>query len=215
MTALFQKILNWYLAHITYYTIILLMAIESSFIPLPSEIIIPPAAYKAATGDMNIFLVILCGSLGALLGALFNYYFALVLGRKIIYRLANTKIANMMFIDEHAVVKAENYFNDHGNTSTFIGRLVPGIRHLISIPAGLAKMNLRNFIMYTVIGATIWNIILSLLGYLFYTQQDRLKEYFTLISYAFLVIFVLFVVYLAYKGIHKLKKHSGRNNHKD
>jgi membrane protein DedA with SNARE-associated domain len=203
MTALFQKFLNWYLAHITYYTIILLMAIESSFIPLPSEIIIPPAAFKAAQGDMNIFLVILSGTLGALLGALFNYYFAFYLGRKIIYKLANTRIANMMFIDEHAVMKAENYFNDHGNTSTFIGRLVPGIRHLISIPAGLSKMNLRNFIIYTVIGATIWNITLSILGYLLYSLKDKLNQYYEYISYTFLAIFILFVIYLVYKGFQR------------
>jgi membrane protein DedA with SNARE-associated domain len=208
MTAFFQKILNWYLAHITYYTIVLLMAIESSFIPLPSEIIIPPAAFKAAQGEMNIFLVVLSGSLGALLGALFNYYFAFFLGRKIIYRLANTRIANLMFIDEHAVVKAENYFNNHGNASTFIGRLVPGIRHLISIPAGLSKMNIRNFIAYTVIGATIWNITLAVLGYLLYSQKDKLNEYYEYISYAFLAIFIIFVIYLIYKGIQKKNNNS-------
>lgn len=185
------------------------MAIESSFIPLPSEIIIPPAAYKAAMGEMNIFLIILSGSLGALLGALFNYYFAFILGRKIIYRLANTRIANMMFIDEHAVVKAENYFNNHGNASTFIGRFVPGIRHLISIPAGLSKMNIRNFVMYTVIGATMWNIILAILGYLLYSQKDKLNEYYKYISYAFLAIFIFFVLFLVYKGLQKKKNNSG------
>jgi membrane protein DedA with SNARE-associated domain len=203
MTAFFQSIISWYIAHINYYTIVLLMAIESSFLPLPSEIVIPPAAYKAAQGDLNIFLVILSGSLGALLGALFNYYFALFLGRKIIYRLARTRIAHMMFIDEHAVLKAENYFNKHGKTSTFIGRLVPGVRHLISIPAGLSKMNIRNFVLYTVFGATIWNTTLAILGYLLYTQKDKLNEYYQLVSYAFLVIFVVFVIYLVYKGIKR------------
>jgi membrane protein DedA with SNARE-associated domain len=203
MTALFQKILNWYLGHITYYTIVLLMAIESSFVPLPSEIIIPPAAFKAAQGDLNIFLVVLSGSLGALLGALFNYYFAFYLGRKIIYKLANTRIANLMFIDEHAVVKAENYFNDHGNASTFIGRLVPGIRHLISIPAGLSKMNIRNFVGYTVLGATIWNVTLAILGTFLYSQKDKLNQYYEYISYAFLGIFILFVIYLIYKAFSR------------
>jgi membrane protein DedA with SNARE-associated domain len=200
MTAIFQKFLSWYLGYITYYTIILLMAIESSFIPLPSELIIPAAAFKAYDGNLNIYLVILSGTLGALLGALFNYYFAFFLGRKIIYKLANTRIANLMFIDEHAIVKAENYFNDHGNTSTFIGRLVPGIRHLISIPAGLSKMNIRNFIVYTILGATIWNITLSTLAYLLYKQKDKLNQYYHYISYAFLGIFILFVLYLVYKS---------------
>lgn len=197
---------NWYMSHINYWTITIFMAIESSFIPFPSEIVIPPAAYKAAQGELNMFLVLLCGSIGALIGALFNYYIALYLGRKLVYKFANTRLANMLLIDQKGVEKAEVYFVKHGKSSTFIGRLIPGIRQLISIPAGLARMNLKDFVLFTVLGSTIWNIILAALGYFFYTQKELLDMYYKELSIALLVLGVLFVAYLIYKGLKKNKE---------
>lgn len=199
----FNPIISWYMESINYLTIFLLMAVESSFIPFPSEIIIPPAAYKAAQGGLNIYLVGLSGSLGALFGALFNYYFALFLGRRIIYSFAETRLAKMMLVDRKGVEKAEAYFVKHGKMSTLIGRLIPGIRQLISLPAGLAKMNLKDFVLYTIIGSTVWNIILMILGFYMYTQKDLLDKYYHELSYAFLGAGLLFVVYLIYKGFKK------------
>ncbi len=181
----------------------LLMAVESSFIPFPSEIIIPPAAYKAAVGELNIYLVVLSGTVGALAGALFNYYLAITLGRKIIYKLADTRLATMLLVDKKAVEKAEAYFIRHGNSATLIGRFVPAIRQLISLPAGLAKMKIADFIIYTAIGSALWNIILTLLGYFLYSQKNILHRYYLEISYAFLFGGIVFLSYLVYRGLKK------------
>src|SRR5271157_2394680 len=131
MMEFFHTIIAWYMQHMSYVTIMLLMTIESTFLPLPSELIIPPAACKALGGDMNIFLVIFFGSLGALTGSLINYGLSYFLGRKIVYAFANTRFARMCLLTPEKVEKAEHYFISHGRSSTFIGRLVPGIRHLI------------------------------------------------------------------------------------
>lgn len=201
----FKVVSDWYMANINYGTITLLMSIESSFIPFPSEIVIPPAAWKAAdpSGGLNIYLVVFFSTIGCLIGALFNYYFAYFLGRKIIYSLAETKIARLLFIKRESIEKAENYFIKHGRSSTLIGRLVPGVRQLISIPAGLAKMNLRDFIVYTAIGSTIWNICLAMLGYFFYSQKELLEKYYKELSYSVLILGVLFVIYLVLKARKK------------
>lgn len=206
MTVFFQSVLAWYMAHINYGTIVVLMAIESSFIPFPSEIVIPPAAYKAALGDMNIFLVILAGSAGALIGALFNYYFALILGRKLIYSFANTRFANFLLVNREGIEKSEKYFITHGRSSTLIGRFIPGIRQLISLPAGLAKMNLKDFVIFTFIGSTLWNVVLALLGYFFYSQKELLEKYYHQISIVMLILGVLFILYLVYNGFIKKNK---------
>ena len=192
----FKTLSDWYMAHINYGTVTLLMAIESSFVPLPSEIVIPPAIWKALDGNMNVYLVALCGTFGALIGALFNYFLSLFVGRIIIYKLADTRIAKMMFITSAKVQKAEDYFLRNGNSSTFIGRLIPGIRHLISIPAGLAKMSLKKFVLYTFLGAFIWNIILSILSFLAYTQKELLKQYMKEISLVLLGLGIIFIIYL-------------------
>jgi membrane protein DedA with SNARE-associated domain len=206
MGLIFQKVIEWYMAHITYWTIFLLMTIESTIIPFPSELVIPPAAYKAANGDMNIFFVIFAGSMGAIVGSLFNYYMAKWLGNKLLLKFANTRLAHLMMIDESAIVKTENYFLKHGKTSTLIGRLVPGIRHLISIPAGMANMKIRDFILYTAIGATAWNIILALLGYFFYSQKEMLDKYYKELIFVILAIGGLYVLYLVYNSFKKNKK---------
>ena len=206
MGALFQQVIGWYMAHITYWTIFLLMAIESTVIPFPSELVIPPAAFKAANGDMNIFLIVFSGSLGALAGSLFNYYMAKWLGNKILLKFVNTRLAHLMMIDQSALEKTENYFLKHGKTSTLIGRLIPGIRHLISIPAGLANMKIRDFILYTAIGATAWNVILAMLGYFFYSQKEILDKYYKELIVVVLAIGGLYVLFLIFKGIRKTNK---------
>jgi membrane protein DedA with SNARE-associated domain len=206
MQDIITQVVDWYMANINYWTITLLMAIESSFIPFPSEIIIPPAAFKAANGELNVYLVVFFGSFGALIGALFNYYFAKYLGQALLLKFADTRFARMMLLDRAAVEKSEAYFRKNGNISTLIGRLVPGIRQLISLPAGLVSMNLKNFILYTVIGSTAWNIILAVLGYFFYSQKERLEMYYQEISYVMLGLGVLYFGYLIYNGFKKNKK---------
>jgi membrane protein DedA with SNARE-associated domain len=206
VSEIFSSVADWYMANINYGTITLLMAIESSFIPFPSEIVIPPAAWKAAQGDLNIWLVFFFSSLGALIGALFNYFIALFVGRKIIYKLADTRLANLMLINPGSIEKSEEYFRKHGKISTFIGRLVPAVRQLISIPAGLSKMKLRDFILFTMLGAMMWNAILTALGYFLYTQKELLELYYHEISIAFIVLGILVVAYLLFKAFNYKKK---------
>jgi len=206
MNGWFSFLASWYMAHINYGTLVVMMAIESSFLPLPSEIVIPPAAWKAAQGDLNPFLIILAGTTGSMIGALFNYFLAMTLGRPIIYKLADTRLAHMMMIDRKKVEHAENYFLKYGKSSTFIGRLIPGIRHLISIPAGLAKMKFTDFILFTVLGASLWTSILTILGYSIYTQRELLQKYYTELSYLLLALGVIFVIYLIYRGFKKNEK---------
>lgn len=191
----------------------LFMAIESSFIPFPSEAVVPPAAWKAAvTGEMNVFLVVLFATVGALIGAFINYYLAVWLGRPIVYKFANSRLGHMCLIDEAKVQNAEKYFDKHGAVSTFIGRLVPAVRQLISIPAGLARMGLGRFVFYTSLGAGLWNAILAALGYYMSTipgmqteesVMNKVKEYSSEIGVVFIVLAVFVVAYLAYKGLKK------------
>lgn len=195
----FKTITDWYMANINYGTITALMAVESSFIPFPSEIVVPPAAWKAAQGELNIGLVFLASTVGALIGALFNYYFALFLGRKLIYRFASTRWARLFLIDVKSVEKAENYFRRFGKSSTFIGRLVPAIRQLISLPAGMAKMGMRSFLLFTALGSGLWNIILMALGYFLFSQKSVLEKYYSAISYGFIALAVVFAVYVFYR----------------
>ena len=153
------------LHHLDYLWVTILMAIESSFIPFPSEVVVPPAAYKAATGEMNLFLVIFFATLGSDIGALVNYYLAKYLGRPLVYRFADSRLGHLCLLSREKVEKAEAYFVKNGVTSTLVGRLVPGIRQLISIPAGLSGMPLGKFLLYTTLGAGAWNVVLALLGW--------------------------------------------------
>ena len=199
MLEYFQSLADWYMQNMNYYTITLLMAIESSFVPLPSEIVIPPAIWKAASGELNMYLVVLFATIGAIIGATFNYAMARWLGRVIVYGFADSKIGKLFLLNQAKVEHAEAYFNRHGKSSTFIGRLIPGIRHLISIPAGLAKMDVKQFILYTALGSAIWHIILAALSYYLYKQQDMLYKYMHELSYIFLACGALFVGYLIWK----------------
>ena len=199
----------WCLGHLNYWVITLLMAIESSFIPFPSEVVIPPAAYMAAaTGEMSLWLIILCATLGALIGATVNYVLALYLGRPIIYRFANSKLGHLCLIDEEKVKLAEHYFDEHGAIGTIVGRLVPAVRQLISIPAGLARMGLGHFMLYTTLGAAAWNFILALLGFLAHKAGDIsvVEQYSHEISYAIIGIVVLVVVIFVVRYFIKKRK---------
>ncbi len=202
-----EQVTSWYMDNMNYGTVTLLMVVESSFIPFPSEVVVPPAAYKALEkgSNMNIVLVVVFATLGAIIGALINYFLALWLGRPIIYKFVETRFGKMCLLDKQKVEKAEKYFDKHGKSSTFIGRLVPGIRQLISIPAGLAKMNIATFICFTALGAGIWNIILALLGYLGHGNKELIDQYSHELSYILLGLGVLFVAYLIYKGLSKKK----------
>lgn len=210
--------IQWCLDHLNYWTITLLMAIESSFIPFPSEVIVPPAAYKAAVNDeFNIYLVVLFATIGANIGAIINYYLAKWLGRPIVYKFANSRFGHMCLIDEAKVQHAEAYFDKHGALSTFIGRLIPAVRQLISIPAGLAKMKITTFLLYTTIGAGIWNAILAGIGWYMSTipgieteEQllEKVTEYSKEIGYLFIAIAVFVVGFLIYKGTRKSKQQS-------
>lgn len=200
---LFHTLLDWYIANLNYFTIALLMLIESTFLPLPSEVVIPFASYKAAQGELNVFGVILSGTIGALSGSLINYTLAYYLGRPIVYKFAESKVGKLFLLSKEKVEHAENYFIRNGKTSTFIGRLVPGIRHLISIPAGLAKMNLRTFMLFTFIGAGLWNIILAIIGYYIYDLRDKIFPYLDDVLY---ILGAAFIVFLVVKGINRKRK---------
>ena len=211
-----ESLIQFCLDHLNYWTVMLFMTIESSFIPFPSEAVVPPAAWKAAvTGDMNVVMVVVFATLGALLGALINYYIAVWFGRPIVYKFANSRIGHMCLIDETKVQTAETFFAKHGVVSTLIGRLVPVVRQLISIPAGLARMGIGCFVIYTSLGAGIWNVILAALGYYMayipglQTEEavmNKVKEYSSEIGLLFVVVAVFVVAYLAYKGLKKNDK---------
>jgi len=192
-------------AKIGYAGIVLLMAIESSFIPFPSEIVIPPAAYLASQGELNIFLVIISGIIGSLLGALINYYIALTLGRGVVYYLANHRIANLLLINEVKIKKAEDFFLKYGNMSTFIGRLIPAIRQLISIPAGFSRMDIKDFLFFTFLGSTSWIIILALIGYYFGTSLLLFTKYYHIIQNSVYVIVSVLIAYGLYRYINILR----------
>ena len=207
--------IQWCLDHLSYATITLLMTIESSFIPFPSEVVVPPAAYMAAVnGEMNILLVVLFATLGADLGALINYFLAKWLGRPIVYKFANSRVGHMCLIDEAKVKYAEEYFDKRGALSTFVGRLIPAVRQLISIPAGLAQMKMSTFLLYTTLGAGIWNAVLATIGWYLSTVPgieteeqllERVTEYSHEIGYVIIAVVVFVIGYLAYKGYKKEK----------
>lgn len=184
-------------AGLGYWGIFFLMLLESSFFPFPSEVVMVPAGYLVYQGEMNMFVVILCGLLGSLAGALINYYIAKKWGRKFLLRYSK-----FLFINEKRLIKMEKFFEKHGHISTFSGRLIPGVRQYISFPAGLAKMNLAQFSLYTSLGAGIWVTILALLGYYLGGQEAVIKEY---LKYIILGILAILVV-LAYFYIKALKK---------
>lgn len=214
--SLIEKVIEWYSGNMTYASIAALMGVESSFIPFPSEVVIPPAAFVASdpasalyASDIylvNVGLIILVGTLGAMVGAIVNYLLAMWLGRPIIYKFADSKLGHLCLLSSEKIQKAENYFNDHGKVSTFVGRLIPAIRQLISIPAGLSRMHFGWFLLYTFLGALIWNTVLAALGYVANGQMDLIKEYSHELSVAILVIVGVVAIVLIAKHFIKRKR---------
>ncbi|MDR1759910.1 MAG: DedA family protein [Fibrobacter sp.] len=206
--SVYTSVINWYNDHLNYGTITLLMAVESSFIPFPSELVVPPAAYKALQPEsgLNIIFVVLFATVGAIIGALINYYLAKYLGRPIIYRFAESRLGRLCLLSEDKVKQAEQFFLKNGSISTLVGRLIPGIRQLISIPAGLAEMKMLPFLVFTTIGATLWNIILAIVGYFAHGQKDLIEKYSGELSVALLGLCVLFVAYLIFSALRSKKK---------
>jgi len=181
-----------YIGDMGYFGIFILMFLESTFFPFPSEIIMIPAGYLAFKGEMNIYIIILVGIIGSVAGALFNYYLAMHFGRKFIL-----EYGKYFFINEETLEKLEKFFIKHGELSTFNGRLIPGIRQLISLPAGLAKMNIAKFSFYSGLGAGIWVIVLVALGYVLGSNEALISEYLqsaTLIALLCVVLITLFYV---------------------
>jgi len=189
-----QLVLN-FSQSIGYLGVFLLMTIESSFIPFPSEIVISPAAFLAAQGEMNIYLIVIFGILGSLVGASVNYFLARWLGRPIVYALVEKKWAKWFLLSTPKLEKAEKQFREYGGISTFLGRLVPAVRQLISIPAGFAKMNFWKFLFYTFLGSSFWVVVLALLGYFFGANEAVLKNYYSEISLGLIVIVLLVVFF--------------------
>lgn len=208
-----MSFISWCLAHLNYYTIWFLMLLESTVIPIPSELVVAPAAYRAAgdTSDLNFILIVLFATLGADVGASINYLAGRYLGRPAIYAFANSTLGKLCLLNEEKVRKSETYFSDHGASATLIGRLVPGIRHLISIPAGMARMPYGRFLLYTTLGAGVWHIILAAIGYSLASvvPEDQLEATVTRYSHelglAMLILFGLFIAYLVVKGRKKTK----------
>ncbi len=202
------------LGHLNYGTIFILMLLESTVIPVPSELVVAPAAYHAAAGNLDIWLVILFSTLGADVGATINYLAGWYLGRPIIYKFANSKWGHLCLLNQEKVEKSERYFDEHGMVATITGRLLPGIRHLISIPAGLAKMSYWKFLLYTTIGAASWHSILALLGHYMHSfvpedqLQEKILEYGEYIKFGLIFLVIVACLYFLVKWYVKKKKNN-------
>jgi membrane protein DedA with SNARE-associated domain len=208
---------QWFIENANYLFVFIFMLIESSFIPFPSEVVVPPAAYLACSNigvgaNMNVYIVVIVATLGALCGALVNYYLSLWVGRPIVYKFADSRFGHACLINREKVDKAEAYFDRHGAISTFIGRLIPAIRQLISIPAGLSRMSIVSFSIFTSLGALLWNTILAILGWqlsLHVSQQqlfesvEQYNRYLTWGGYGLLLICVIYIIYNAFKTKNK------------
>lgn len=200
---------QWVVDNASYLMVFLLMTVESSFIPFPSEVVVPPAAYLACTTDnMNVWVVVIVATAGAICGALINYFLSLWIGRPIVYRFADSRFGHACLIDRNKVDKAEKYFDKHGAVSTFIGRLIPAVRQLISIPAGLARMNIWVFVIFTGLGALVWNGVLGALGYwlgktvpldALFATVEQYNDYLTYAGLAIGVICIGFILWNAFK----------------
>ena len=206
--------MNWIstlLSNLDYGTILLLMLLESTVIPVPSELVVAPAAYHAAGGNLNVVLEVLFATIGADLGASINYFVALYVGRPVIYKFANSRWGKMCLLNQEKVEKSERYFDDHGVAATLTGRLIPGIRHLISIPAGLARMNYWKFLLYTTLGAGCWHAILATMGWYLHAvvPEDQLEQTITRYNH-YIVGVIIGIVALAviYFIIKKYKKNN-------
>lgn len=200
-----MNIISSLLNNLNYGTILLLMLLESTVVPVPSELVVAPAAYHAASGNLNVFLVVLFATIGADIGASINYFVALYVGRPVIYRFAKSRLGRMCLLNVEKVKHSERYFDNHGMVATLTGRLIPGVRHLISIPAGLARMNYWKFLLYTTIGAGCWHVVLALLGWYLHSivPEDQLgntiKQYNHYIVITIIAIVLVGVLYVIFK----------------
>lgn len=200
------------LGNLNYGTILFLMLIESTVIPFPSEIVVAPAAYHAAAGYQNVFLVVLFATIGADLGAAINYAAAYYLGRPLIYSFARSRWGGYCLLNEEKIQKSERYFDEHGVIATLTGRLLPVIRQLISIPAGLAKMNFWKFLLYTTLGAGAWNCVLAALGWYLHSivpesqLEAKIEEYSEYIKIIVVTVFVIVAAFFITKSILNKKK---------
>ncbi len=208
-----SQFFSWFVENANYWFVFVFMVIESSFIPFPSEVVVPPAAYLACTdtgagAGMNIYMVAVMATLGALVGAFINYYLALWIGRPVVYRFAESRLGHACLVNREKVEKAEAYFDKHGAVSTFVGRLIPAIRQLISIPAGISRMNVATFAIFTSLGALVWNSILALLGYWLsktvtpdhlFEKVEEYNKYLTWAGYALALICVAYILWNAFK----------------
>lgn len=215
-----ENLYYWFKDHMNYWTILVLMAIESSVIPLPSEVVVPPAAYFSlqANSSLDFWVVILVATAGAYLGSAINYGLSLLIGRPIIYAFADSKVGHFLRLSKEKMEKAEQYFQKKGSISIFFGRLLPAVRHLISIPAGLSRMNFGTFSFFTIIGAGIWNVVLAGLGYLlyrvvpddsqFFAQLEHYNHYLKITGFALLGLVIAYICYKVYKN---KKKNNDKN----
>ena len=208
-----MNIISSLLNNLNYGTILLLMLLESTVVPVPSELVVAPAAYHAASGNLNVFLVVLFATIGADIGASINYFVALYVGRPVIYRFAKSRLGRMCLLNVEKVKHSERYFDNHGVVATLTGRLIPGVRHLISIPAGLARMNYWKFLLYTTLGAGAWNCILAALGWYLHSVvpadqlNEKIEEYGEYIKFAIMGIVVLVLLYFIVKySLKRVKK---------
>ncbi len=196
LTAFYQTLLD----ELNYFSLTILMALESSIVPVPSELVVPPAAYMAAEGRMTMLGVLFFSTLGCMIGASVNYVCSYTLGRPVIYAFANSRIGHLLLLNEEKLQRAEHFFNKRGEMATLIGRLLPVIRHLISIPAGLSRMNYGRFLFYTALGSAIWNAILAALGWYFqsmvpYDQlQAKVTEYERPILWSIIIIVAILLI---------------------
>ena len=201
-------IFNWALgltADLGYWGVGILMTVESSFLPFPSEIVVPPAAYLASRGEMNVFIVVLAGVLGSVLGAVINYFLAVSLGRFVVYRLAGHRLAKFIFISVDKLERAERYFLKNSNAATFFGRLIPVIRQLVSIPAGFCRMPFGRFVFLTAAGSFLWVAILAFLGYFVGASQEKLSLYYRELAW---LVWGLAIAWFAWKIFLVFRKKS-------
>ncbi len=208
---MFESFVTWLVATIGqfgYPGITILMFLESSFFPFPSEVVVPPAGYLASQGSMSLWVVVACGTLGSLLGGIFNYWLALTVGRAFLF-----KYGHYFLISEKTLNRSEAFFIRHGHISTFIGRLVPGVRQYISLPAGLSRMHLGLFCLFTSLGAGIWVVILALLGYFFGRNQELLMD--KLHQIMFIILPACLLLIAAYIWWHWRKARADRLSYKN
>lgn len=215
-----SQFFQWFVDNANYLFVFVFMLVESSFIPFPSEVVVPPAAYLACTntgagGDMNIYMVVVMATLGALCGAFVNYFLALWIGRPVVYKFADSRFGHACMINREKVERAEAYFDKHGAISTFVGRLIPAIRQLISIPAGIARMNIAQFAIFTALGALVWNAVLAALGYWLslnvspdqlFDKVEEYNKYLTWAGYALALVCLALILWNAFKSPSRNKR---------